>query len=317
MSKYKFNKEQLSFVEDKLGIKGRLSVAFRFLLATILLAVLYYIIFALLFNTKQEELIIKQNQMMEQEYKKVADKMEILDKVIVDLKARDQEIYRNLFKSNPPDIFQGHYTSSLYSRIDSASDITLVHLTTLRNAKMEVLVDNQRKRIDEIFSALDSMKNLTGIPSILPVKDIGPSQAGAGVGSKIHPFYKTTVMHNGVDILSPLGTQVRAAADGVVEEVVKSDRGRGNQITIKHEFGYKTYYAHLGDILVRASQPVKQGSVIGRVGNSGLSFAPHLHYEITLNGEVLDPVNYFFAELKPEIFREMKINAASNGQSLD
>ncbi|MDD4638410.1 MAG: M23 family metallopeptidase, partial [Bacteroidales bacterium] len=230
---------------------------------------------------------------------------------------RDQEIYRNLFKSNPPDIFQDHNISSLYSRIDSTSDITLVHLTTLRNSKMEVLVNNQRKKIDEIFKILDTMKNLTSIPSVLPVSNISPSQAGAGAGRKIHPFYKTPVDHPGLDILSPLGTQVRTAADGVVEDVIKSDRGRGNQITIRHAYGYKTYYAHLGDILVRESQPVKQGAVIGRVGNSGLSFAPHLHYEVTLNGEVLDPVSYFFAELTPGSFREMKINAESNGQSLD
>jgi len=317
MSKYKFNKEQLSFVEDKLGISGKFAVAFRYLLGSILLATLYYIVFALIFNTREEEKIIQQNQLMEQEYKKVTEKMEILDKVILDLKARDQEIYFNLFKSYPPDIFEGHNNSSLYSRIDSASDITLVNLTSLRNSKMEVLTSQQEKKIREILSSLASMSDVMGIPAILPVKNIGPSQTGAGVGRKIHPFYKTPVEHKGLDILSPLGTQVRATADGIVEKVVKSDRGRGNQITIRHESGYKTYYAHLGDILVRESQPVRQGAVIGRVGNSGLSFAPHLHYEVTLNGEVLDPVSFFFAEITPVNFREMKINAVSNGQSLD
>jgi len=317
MSKYKFNREQLSFVEDKLGIGGKLAMGVRYIIASVLLAILYYIVFALIFNTKEEEKILRQNQLMEQEYKKVSEKMEVLDNVILDLKARDQEIYRDLFKSSPPEIFHGQYNSDLYSRIDSASNITLANLTSLKNSRLEVLLEQQKKKFEEIDNEIASKTKITGIPSIMPVKNIGPSQTGAGPGKKIHPFYKTAIEHNGVDLLAPIGTQVVSTADGIVEDVVKSDRGRGNQIVIKHEDGYKTIYAHLGDILVRKSQLVRQGAVIGRVGNSGLSFAPHLHYEVHFNGEIVNPVNYFFADLTPHAFREMKINAISNGQSLD
>ena len=118
-------------------------------------------------------------------------------------------------------------------------------------------------------------------------------------------------------MLAAIGTEVHSTAGGTVIEVVSSDRGRGNQVTIQHKDGYITKYAHLGDILVRKFQQVKQNTIIGRVGNSGLSFAPHLHYEVLFNGEVMDPVNYFFADLTPYEYREMMVIAMSSGQSLD
>ena len=124
-------------------------------------------------------------------------------------------------------------------------------------------------------------------------------------------------MHNGIDLLAALGTEVIASANGVVTDISRSDRGRGKQIVIEHWGGYKTVYSQLGDILVRKSQQVKQGSVIARVGNSGLSFAPHLHYEVHLDGKPVEPVNFFFADLKPEQYREMLMIAINTGQSLD
>ena len=88
-------------------------------------------------------------------------------------------------------------------------------------------------------------------------------------------------------------------------------------IVIDHKNGYSTTYSHLGDILVRKGQKVKQGDVIGRVGLSGMSFAPHLHYEISFNGKIMDPVNYFFAELTPEQYKDLVAISSNTGQSLD
>jgi murein DD-endopeptidase MepM/ murein hydrolase activator NlpD len=124
-------------------------------------------------------------------------------------------------------------------------------------------------------------------------------------------------MHNGIDLLASLGTEVIAVANGVVTDISRSDRGRGNQIVIEHWGGYKTVYSHLGDVMVRKSQQVKQGNVIARVGNSGLSFAPHLHFEVHLDGKPVEPVNYFFADLSPSEYREMLMIAINTGQSLD
>ncbi|MFB0973823.1 MAG: M23 family metallopeptidase, partial [Bacteroidales bacterium] len=84
-----------------------------------------------------------------------------------------------------------------------------------------------------------------------------------------------------------------------------------------HGNGLTTVYGHLNDILVRQGQRVSSGEVIGRVGNSGTSFAPHLHYGVSLNGKPQDPVNYFFGDLDGNNYREMLIIATNTGQSLD
>ena len=317
MSKYKFNKEQLRFVEDKLGIKGKIKVVFNYLMVSILLAILYYLVIGPFFNTREEERLIKENQLMTDEYKRVSEKMDVLDNVIVDLRARDRAIYQSIFKSTPSDFFPHQYNAALFSQLDTSADLTLVNFSSKKTKTLEKMLVSQNKRIEAIIGQISKNVSITGIPSIIPIKEINISQTGAGTGKKIHPFYKTPVEHTGVDLLAAIGTEVHATANGIVIDVIKSDRGRGNEVIIQHEGGYLSKYAHLGDILVRKSQPVRQNTVIARVGNSGLSFAPHLHYEVLLNGEVMNPVNYFFADLAPYDFRDMMIIAMSSGQSLD
>jgi len=317
MSKYKFNKEQLSFVEDKLGIKGKIRVVFNYIITSLLLAILYYIIFALIFDTSQEERLVKENKLMADEYKRVSKKMDILDNVISDLRDRDKEIYKSIFKSSPPDFFSHQYNSQLYSQLDSSADLELVNFSTIKTRNLENMLTRENSIFDDILDKAGKNSSVTAIPSIIPLKRINVSQTGASTGKRIHPFYKTTAEHTGIDILAAIGTEVHATADGIVTDVIRSDRGRGNEVIIEHEGGYTSKYAHLGDILVRKSQPVKQNNIIARVGNSGLSFAPHLHYEVIFNGEIMDPVHFFFADLTPNTYREMMILSMSSGQSLD
>lgn len=317
MSKYKFNKDQLKFVEDKLGMKGRLKVVLGYILGSILLAIFYYIVAALIFNTNEEERLLKEREMMQQEYNNAAEKMNLLENVLSDLQARDREIYMNIFKSAPPDLVNSSYDAAIYEKLDSLGDMDIVKFSVAKSADVEKLVSAAGEKLNHIYNEFLGAENATDIPSILPVKGLAVNQTGASLGLKIHPFYKTMEMHNGIDLLAALGTEVIASANGVVTDISRSDRGRGNQIVIEHWGGYKTVYSHLGDILVRKSQQVKQGSVIARVGNSGLSFAPHLHYEVHLDGKPVEPVNFFFADLKPEQYREMLMIAINTGQSLD
>ncbi|MDX9782282.1 MAG: M23 family metallopeptidase [Bacteroidales bacterium] len=317
MSKYKFNKDQLRFVEDKLGIRGKLRIFLGYLLGSILLAILYYIIVAVFFNTREEERLLKEREMMEQEYSSAVEKMNLLENVLTDLQARDREIYMNIFKSLPPDLVNSGYDAAVYEQLDSLQDMEVVKFSVVKSAEVEGLVKRAGEKLDNIYNEFLGANNATDIPSILPIKGITVNQTGASLGKKIHPFFKTMEMHNGIDLLASLGTEVIAVANGVVTDISRSDRGRGNQIVIEHWGGYKTVYSHLGDVMVRKSQQVKQGNVIARVGNSGLSFAPHLHFEVHLDGKPVEPVNYFFADLSPSEYREMLMIAINTGQSLD
>lgn len=319
MSKFKFNKDLLDIVEDKLGIRGWLIRIFKYLVTSALLAVLYYIIFALVFNTKEEEVLIKQNKLTEQELEKVTQKMNNLDVVITDLKKRDIEIYKGIFKANPPMLTAGGYSQNLFEQIDSSNDESIIRFTSGKILSTDSVSADWSRRIGVILKDVRDTpsEQLQKIPSVLPVEYIGPSQTGASIGKKIHPFYKTASEHTGLDLLATIGSAVVATADGVVSEAIKSDKNSGNRVVIRHGDDYKTTYSHLSEIMVRPGQVVKRGQVIARVGNSGLSFAPHLHYEVIFKGKFMEPVNYFFAELTPLQLREMLVVALNSGQSLD
>jgi murein DD-endopeptidase MepM/ murein hydrolase activator NlpD len=120
-----------------------------------------------------------------------------------------------------------------------------------------------------------------------------------------------------MDFTAPLGTVVYASGDGTIETVQSGKRGMGNYIVINHGFGYQSIYAHLDSFNVREGQKVGRGDVIGFVGNTGMSVAPHLHFEIKMNGSNVDPVNFFFNDLTPGEYEEMIEIASRTGQSFD
>ena len=110
---------------------------------------------------------------------------------------------------------------------------------------------------------------------------------------------------------------MRCTAEGKVTRVERSEKGMGNQVTVSHKGGIETVYAHHDAIRVSVGQTLRQGAVIGTVGQTGSCFAPCLHYEVRRGDFVQDPVNYFFAELTPENYRDMMIVALTTGQSMD
>jgi len=107
------------------------------------------------------------------------------------------------------------------------------------------------------------------------------------------PFTGETKKHNGIDLAAERGAAVISPADGEVI-LVRDDTFFGKTVKVKHANGYETFYAHLGGVSVKLGQKVKKGTTIGAVGESGWTTGPHLHYELTKNGEILDPMSYNF-----------------------
>jgi murein DD-endopeptidase MepM/ murein hydrolase activator NlpD len=158
---------------------------------------------------------------------------------------------------------------------------------------------------------------LRSIPAIMPISNKDLTRTASGFGLRIHPIYKIIKFHAGMDFTAPSGTDVYVTGDGTVAAVISSKRGLGNHIIINHGFGYSSVYAHLDRFNVRVGQKVRRGDVIGFVGSTGLSLAPHLHYEIKLNGINVDPVNYYFNDLTAEEYDRMIEIASKTGQSFD
>jgi len=313
MSKYQFNRDQLRFMEVGRSIKAVVWKVFMAIAVSLALAIVYYFLFSSFFSTPEEQQLIRERKIISQEYERLKGKMETLDLVLDDLEERDKEIYRTLFKSDPPEIEQ---ETSLYSEIAFTGDYDLVYQTNAIYGKLE----QKAEQINRMFKAIAvsiTPDKISTIPDILPLRDLDIHRVGATVGERIHPFYKTIRMHTGLDIVAPLNIDVLAPADGIVSNVTISSRGSGNTLTIEHAFGYRTIYAHLNSILVRKGQKVTKGMIIARVGDSGNSFATHLHYEIWKGDEMMNPIHFSYAQFNPEEYRLLMIAGYNSGQSLD
>jgi murein DD-endopeptidase MepM/ murein hydrolase activator NlpD len=124
-------------------------------------------------------------------------------------------------------------------------------------------------------------------PSIWPVD----GRLMGAFGERTDPFSGEGAFHKGVDISAPIGTPIRATADGIVV-FAETESTFGRLVRINHGNGVETYYAHLSRFYVQAGQDVRRGELIGAVGTSGRVTAPHLHYEVRLGGAPVNPYRY-------------------------
>lgn len=303
------------FKKEKASVWTVICRILMFFVATISLAIVYYILFALVFSTEEERALKQENRLYEQEYPEMASKEALLADVVEGLKVKDDRIYEEIFNTSAPNMDQFSSLEFLMA-LDSIPDTDIVSHSAGRLDKLEVSagrVEENFKRVMEAISASDFVMP----PMSNPLKDFTFAQTGASTGDKINPFYKVPMKHNGLDLIAPAGDPVYAVADGTVKEIIRSRKGLGNVVVIDHGNGYVTRYAHLADIETRKGRKVRRGARLGYVGVSGNSFAPHLHYEVLRDTLVLDPVNHFFASVTPEEYMNMLIMSVTTGQSMD
>ena len=289
-----------------------------FFAVSLAMSVIFYLAIASIFSTEEEKRMAIENELIRKEYAFMESNVERLESVVAGLEERDREIYHNIFEAYPPSLDIYSQESVIVNDADSVTTYSSARRAAQRIASIEGRSDQCRTRLENIMKILSSGNvNACNIPCIIPVRDFNPSKAGASTGMKIHPLYKTIRQHDGMDLVVGEQTEVIATADGVVSELLRLHPKEGNAITIDHGNGYVTRYSHLGNIYVRLGQKVKRGSKIALVGNTGSSFAPHLHYEVIFRGRYLEPVHFFFAQQTPQQYRQTMLVALNNGQSMD
>ncbi len=312
---YEFDRRNFKFKKTRTSVWAVVRKILLLLFASLSMAILYYLVLSLFFSTEQERRLRDENRMYEREFPMMEQREDMLSGVVGGLMVRDDKIYEEIFHTSAPNVDPGSSIDYLIG-LDSIPDKDIV---THSADKLEAL-KRRSADIEADFRAIIERVQAEGCimpPMSNPLNDFSFAQTGASVGERINPFYKVKIMHNGLDLIAPAGEPVHAAADGVVTEVEKSRKGLGNVVTLTHKGGYKTRYAHLADIEVREGNSVKKGKVIGYVGVSGNSFAPHLHYEVRRDSLVMDPVHYFFGSVTPNEYVNMLIMSASTGQSMD
>ena len=312
---YFFDKNDIKVKKNRTSVWTVLRKFLVFILASMSVAVVYYIIFALIFSTGEEQKLKNENRLYSQEYPELAKKEALLSDVIEGLQLKDDRIYEEIFNTAAPNVDPMESIDFL-AGLDSLPDTDLVKYTDRKlNSLREV-----GSKVDDNFEAI--MKAVTDSGFVMPpmhnpLEDFSFAQTGASVGYKINPFYKVEIQHNGLDMIAPSGVPVLASADGVISKVTRSRKGLGNVVEIDHGNGYITRYAHLADVVAVKGRKVKRGTRIGSVGVSGSSFAPHLHYEVVRDTVVLDPVNHLFATVSPEEYMNMLVMSITTGQSMD
>jgi murein DD-endopeptidase MepM/ murein hydrolase activator NlpD len=247
--------------------------------------------------------------------------MSDLEKVIGQLQETDDNLYRTIFEAEPiPATLRegGVGGVNRYKELEGYNKSDIVIETTKRLDKIRKKIYIQSKSFDDLIVLANKKEEMLGaIPAILPISNKDLTRTASGYGPRVHPIYKIIKFHSGMDFTAPSGTEIYATGNGVIAYVNSSKRGLGNHIIINHGYGYSTIYAHLDSFNVRSGQKVERGDVIGFVGSTGTSVAPHLHYEIKLNGRNVDPVNYYFNDLTPEEYERMIEIASKTGQSFD
>lgn len=319
--RYRFNKDTLSYTIVRRGWRWYLGVGVKYLLAGLALAVLVYVVVSLFGYTPSERRLAHEREELEKAVRELSGRYDQVSAVLSDLENRDRNIYRIIFESEPEALESEQAeqaVTDLYQRLQEEGVESLMRGSTRALRRLDTLSAQQSLRFDTVMALVKKHgASLRYIPSIQPVDNGRLGSMVGAFGRRIHPFYKSLRMHSGVDYAMPVGSAVYATADGRVESVKKSQRGYGNMIRLQHGEDYSTVYAHLSEVKVRRGASVKRGDVIGLVGNTGMSLAPHLHYEVHFKGKAVDPINFFFGELSPTQIEQLVRHASQSGQTLD
>ena len=319
--KYKFNPESLSFDKIRLGFRAVLLRLLAYFVGSLIIAGIYGLLFAIFFDSPKEKALRREIAQMTIQYEMMNRDMDNVEKVIGHLEQTDDNLYRTIFEAEPiPATLRegGIGGVNRYKELEGYDNSRIIVETAKRLDKIRKKTYIQSKSFDNlIILAKKKEEMLACFPAIMPISNNDLARTASGFGLRIHPYYKITKFHFGMDFTAPQGTEVYVTADGVVESTIKDKRGYGNHIVVDHGYGYKTVYAHLDRFNVRRGQKVKRGDIIGFVGNTGMSLAPHLHYEVHLNDVAVDPSNYYFNDLSAEEYERMIEIASRSGQSFD
>ncbi|MDP6922766.1 MAG: M23 family metallopeptidase [Lutibacter sp.] len=291
------------------------------LVAAFLCMVLGFVVFTPVFESPTEKALKRELAFLQLNEELHGKKLAQLEGLLTELQVRDNNIYRQYFEINPIPEEQrkaGFGGINRYKVLEGFDNSEMVAAVAKKIDVLSKQLYIQSTSLDEIVQlAADKEKLLAAIPAIQPIKNEDLTRMASGFGWRRDPFTKARKKHLGMDFTAPRGTPVYATGDGVVTRADQRSSGFGKHIRIDHGFGYVSLYAHLSKYNVRRRQRVKRGDLIGFVGNTGRSQAPHLHYEISKNGRKINPINFYYGNLSPEEFAAMQEAAQREGQSLD
>lgn len=319
--KYYYNKSTLRYEKVEEKVLNKLLRVLSFLCATIVFAFVIVFFAYNFFDSPKEKVLKREIQVMENNYDILSRRVNHMDNVMAGLTERDDDIYRVIFEAEP--ISENIRESGIggvnrYAELEKYDSKNLMINLSKEVDNLGKKIVIQSKSYDEIHAMVQKKSEmLISIPSIQPISNKDLKRVASGYGWRIDPHYKIKKFHEGMDFTAPKGTEILTTGKGVVIKAEQSRGGFGKQVIVDHGYGYKTRYAHMSEILVKVGQKVNRLDVIGKVGNTGKSTGPHLHYEVLKNDKAVNPVDYYYNDLDPEEYELMRELASQSNQSFD
>ncbi|WP_109302639.1 M23 family metallopeptidase [Aquimarina sp. AU474] len=309
--KYYYDSDTLSYrkIEQKKGRKfgiAALGTIGAFLAGFILL--LIYLNIPQL-ETPKEKAYRRELENMQLQYDLMNKRLKRDETILQEIAERDDNIYRLYFgaKSIPEELRNAGFGGvNRYKSLEGFNNSEMIIESSERIDKLTKQIVVQSKSLDEIAELAEQKEELLAtIPAIQPIENSNLKRMASGYGWRSDPFTKARKFHYGMDFSAATGTPIYASGNGEVTRADANSTGYGRHIRIDHGFNYVSLYAHLSKYNVKKGQKVKRGDVIGYVGSTGRSVAPHLHYEIFKDGERINPRNFYYGSLTSEEFNEM------------
>ena len=321
--KYYYDSENLAY--RKISPKKARSLGYLglFLLASALFGFLCFValINTPFFETPKDRLQTREIQNLKLNYTILNKEIDELDAVLANIQDRDDNIYKVYFNNATASDTKENASLARKTRFKellSFNNEMLISSTMSRVDLISKQLVTQSKSLDEILKLSKAKeKLLASIPAIQPVKNEQLKHMASGFGYRTDPFTKARKMHKGMDFTSPTGTPVYATGDGVVSRADNGASGFGNHIVIQHGYGYETLYGHLSRYNCKVGKKVNRGDLIGFVGSTGRSQAPHLHYEVHKNGLVVNPINFYYGNISAVEYAAIAKLATQENQSFD
>ncbi|MFT6806886.1 MAG: murein DD-endopeptidase MepM/ murein hydrolase activator NlpD [Saprospiraceae bacterium] len=323
--KYVYNPQTLQYEQEKVSGKNKVKSVLGYVSAVTFTALILSSSAYLFLPTPKEKSLERDIVQMEYYYQNLSQEFDKLNESIDKIQNKDAEVHRVVFGMDPIDesVWNGGTGGSQeVVRLHSNLDADLLLSTTIEKVeKLKRKIEIQNNSLSQLAKvALEHEDRIASIPSIKPIHEDKLKRKVrhmSGYGMRIHPVHKVRRMHHGIDFTAPAGTAIQATGNGVIVKIASLKTGYGKSILIDHGYGYNTLYGHLKSTNVKLGQRVKKGELIGLVGSTGTSTAPHCHYEIRKDGIAVNPIDYCLDGLSPEEYHDLVGRAQEENQSFD
>jgi murein DD-endopeptidase MepM/ murein hydrolase activator NlpD len=312
--KYKYNPETLQYEKIKFSLKRTLIKLIPYTISSVAFGALIMFLYIVVFESPEEKVLRNENQYLKENFEKMNQRLAEADLLLEDIAERDNYIYRTTYQQDSIPFTirnSGVGGTNRYKHLEGYESTEIVKDVAKKLDKVENKLNIQSLSYNDLINEIKERKELyKALPILQPIHVNELARIGSFFGYRPHPILGVVHMHKGLDLVAPQGTPVYASGDGTIIDIERNNTGSGygNSIIVDHGVnGLSSRYAHLYTINVKKGQKVKRGEQIGTVGSTGLSTAPHLHYEILINGAAVNPLRYMLAPSPDEYEQILKL----------